>query len=85
MKTRADNKPPAQPKPEKDKAGKLARDMTLYSTLIVVLPSCVLAGYWIGAALDQYFGTGSLLAMLCLLGGAVIGFYQMYRIITKVS
>ncbi len=85
MKTRADSKPSAPPKPEKDKAGKLAREMAIYSTLIVVLPSCVLAGYWIGAALDHYFGTGSLLAMLCLMGGAAMGFHQLYRIITKVA
>lgn len=74
---------PLQPPKGKGKSAKLARDMALYSTLLFVLPSCVLAGYWIGAALDSWFGTGPLLAMAFLLLGAVVGFYQMYRLITK--
>ncbi len=85
MNARPDNKTGSPSKAEKGKSGRMARDMALYSTLLVILPSCVLAGYWIGALLDEYFGTGSLLAMLFLLGGALVGFYQMYHIITRIS
>ena len=72
-------------KPDDEKASKLARSMALYSTLIVILPSSVLAGYWIGAALDEYFGSAPWLSTLLILLGAVVGFHQMYRIITKAS
>lgn len=75
--------PPGAKKPEKAKPSQMARDLAIYSMLIVILPSTVLAGYWIGAAADHYFGTRSVLAMLGLLAGAVIGFIQMYRIIIK--
>lgn len=83
MNAEPDNKIPGPGKPQKGKPNKLARDLSLYSMLIVALPSCVLAGYWIGAALDLYFGTGSLLAMAGLLLGAIVGFYQMYLIIRR--
>ena len=68
-----------------EKAAKLARSMALYSTLIVILPASVLAGYWIGAALDGCFGTSPWLATAFLLLGAGVGFQQMYRIISKTS
>lgn len=53
-----------------------------YSAIGFILPSCLIAGYLIGAWLDRMFGT-SFLYMVFLLLGIVSGFVQLFRVVNK--
>ena len=64
---------------------KFARGLAQYTSLVFILPSTVFAGYLVGSWLDGFFETEPVLAMIGLLLGAVIGFHQMYRILTRSS
>ena len=67
------------------KPHRFARSMAQYSSLLVALPASVLGGYWLGSWLDDMWDTKPVFGMSLLLVGAVVGFYQMYRIISKTS
>jgi ATP synthase protein I len=53
-----------------------------YSSLGFILPSCVIAGYLIGAWLDKQFGTTYLYFVFLLLG-IVGGFVQIFRFLNR--
>ena len=76
--------PERKPRPA-DQEGKHARAIAQYSSLVVVMPLCVFSGYLFGAWLDGMFATDGLLAVVFLLLGAVAGFHQMYRIVTRTT
>ncbi|HSR51157.1 MAG TPA: AtpZ/AtpI family protein [Acidobacteriota bacterium] len=63
--------------------GKYARMMAEYSTILLLLPSATLAGYWLGALLDAWWDSGPLMTVVGILAGAGVGFHQMYRIIMR--
>ena len=52
-----------------------------YSGIILLLPTCLLVGYWIGDYLDGRLGTSPLLTLLFLLLGAAAGFVQVFRML----
>ncbi len=53
-----------------------------YTTLAVLMPSCVLVGYIIGYLLDNAFGTDYLYIVFLLLGIAA-GFIELIREVQK--
>ena len=61
------------------------RAVAVYSTLLAALPVSTFGGYLLGSWLDAALETDPWLTVVFLLLGAVAGFHQMYRIITKLS
>jgi hypothetical protein len=55
------------------------RDFLRYSHLGVQFVIIVIAFAWGGAWLDRRFSAGGLVTLACILAGAAIGFYLMYR------
>ena len=62
---------------------RLYRDLAVYSSVIVVLPVCLLGGGYVGYQLDQYWETSPWLTILGLLLGSVAGFDQVFRLVGK--
>ncbi|MGH9340490.1 MAG: AtpZ/AtpI family protein [Acidobacteriota bacterium] len=59
------------------------RRLAQYTSIIVLLPSCILAGYFIGNFLDDSFGTFPWLSMLFLFLGSAAGLVQVFRILNS--
>lgn len=54
-----------------------------YSSVVFVLPSCLLVGYFLGHLLDNYFESFPWLSITLLFLGAVAGFVQLFRILNR--
>lgn len=59
------------------------RMLAQYSSIIFVLPSSLLAGYFIGYVLDGYFETFPWLSLVFIFLGAAAGFFEVFRILSK--
>ena len=55
-----------------------------YGHIGFILPACVIVGLLIGAALDKWLGTKSLMLVGIILG-SVAGFVELIRIMMKAS
>ena len=65
--------------PEKNSWAMLAR----YGAVVMILPSCLMAGYLIGSWLDARFGFSPWMTLVFLLLGAAAGFVEVFRIVGK--
>lgn len=52
-----------------------------YSSIIFMLPACLLVGYLLGDQLDQLLDTGPVLTLVFFLLGAAAGFVQLFRML----
>lgn len=52
-----------------------------YSSIIFMLPACLLVGYFLGDQLDQWLDTGPVLTFVFFLLGAAAGFVQLFRML----
>ncbi len=59
------------------------RRIAQYSSIIFVLPTCLLIGFFSGKWLDERWGTEPAFAMVLLLLGAVAGFYQVFKVLLE--
>jgi len=53
-----------------------------YASLGVILPACIVTGYYIGVLLDYWLGTHFLYIVFLVLG-IVAGFVQVFRIVAS--
>jgi F0F1-type ATP synthase assembly protein I len=63
--------------------GKSYRRLAIYSSVIFLLPSTLLGGYFLGYFLDGYLGTGQWLSILGLLLGGAGGFLHLFRLLNR--
>jgi len=68
---------------EKTDKAKNYRRLAIYSSVIFLLPSTLLGGYYLGYLLDGYLGTGKWCSIGGLLLGGVGGFIQMFRLLSR--
>lgn len=61
----------------------LHRLLAHYSSIIFLLPSSLLVGYFFGYVLDDCLGTFPWLSMVFLFLGAAAGFIQVFRILNR--
>ena len=54
-----------------------------YSGIILLLPSCMLVGYFIGNWADERWGTEPKLALAGVLLGSAAGLFQVFRLLQK--
>ena len=54
-----------------------------YSGIILLLPSCMLIGYFLGNWADIRWGTEPKLALIGVLTGSAAGILQVFRILQK--
>jgi len=59
------------------------RRLAIYSSVIFLLPSTLLGGYYFGYLLDGYLGTGQWLSIVGLLLGGVGGFVHLFRLLNR--
>ena len=59
--------------------GQLSR----YSSIIFLLPSCLLMGYLLGSFLDQIWESSPRMSMITLLVCGVVGLVQVYRMLSR--
>jgi len=60
-----------------------ARRIAQYSSIIFLLPTCLIIGFLGGQWLDERLATEPVFAVIFLLLGAVVGFYQVFRILLE--
>ena len=60
-----------------------ARRIARYSSIIFVLPSCLMIGFFGGRWLDEQWGTEPVFALVLLLLGGAAGFYRVFRILLE--
>jgi len=60
-----------------------ARRIAQYSSIIFVLPSCLMIGFFGGQWLDKKWDTEPVFSLILLLLGAVAGFYQVFRMLLE--
>jgi F0F1-type ATP synthase assembly protein I len=59
------------------------RRLAIYSSVIFLLPSTLLGGYFFGYLLDGYLGTGQWLSIIGLLLGGIGGFLHLFRLLNR--
>jgi len=59
------------------------RMLAVYTSVIFLLPSTLLGGFYFGYLLDNYFGTGQWLSITGLLLGGVGGFVHLFRLLNR--
>ena len=64
---------------DKRKTGGVYAQVARYSSIIFLLPSCILVGYLIGRFLDQRLESGPWISMAGLLLGGVAGLVRVVR------
>ncbi len=64
------------------KAG-VTRMLARYSGIILLLPCCMLIGYFLGSWADVRWGTEPKLALIGVLAGSAAGILQVFRILQK--
>lgn len=62
---------------------RFVRLLAVYTSIIFLLPSTLLAGYLLGYLLDGYFGTTPWFSYVFLLLGGVAGFLQVFRLLNR--
>ena len=72
----ADEQRPEQPR-------KFVTLLARWSSIIVLLPSSMLAGFLIGYGLDRWIGTSPWMRIVFLLLGSVAGFYRIFDMLRK--
>ena len=69
--------------PEDDGRGKTYRLLAEYSSIIFILPSTVVGGYFLGNWLDGRLGTSPWLTVAFVLAGSIAGFVEVFRILLR--
>jgi len=59
------------------------RRLAIYTSVIFLLPSTLLGGYYLGYLLDGYLGTGQWLSIVGLLLGGAGGFLHLFRLLNR--
>jgi F0F1-type ATP synthase assembly protein I len=59
------------------------RRLAVYSSVIFLLPSTLLGGYFFGYLLDDYFGTEPWISVAGLLLGGAGGFVHLFRLLNR--
>lgn len=72
------------PSPAEKKPKNVWKQYGEYSQIALILPASVIAGMILGAALDRWLRM-EWLTLAGLLLGAVTGFYQLARVVMKLS
>ncbi|MBI4454497.1 MAG: AtpZ/AtpI family protein [Acidobacteria bacterium] len=54
-----------------------------WSSIILLLPSAMTVGFFLGYWLDSVLGTSPWMKIACLLLGGLAGFYQTFRIVGR--
>lgn len=67
--------------PEQDERPRLYALLAHYSSLLFLLPACLLLGLVLGRLLDGYLSTSPWLTAVGLLLGLAAGFLQLFRTI----
>ena len=62
---------------------RLARMLANWSSIIFILPACLVIGLLLGIWLDKKFGAAPWLTIAGFLLGTVAAFYQTFRIINR--
>ena len=61
------------------------RRLAIYSSVIFLLPSTLLGGYYLGHILDRYFESDPWLAITGLFLGGIGGFVHLFRLLNRVG
>ena len=59
------------------------RRLAIYTSVIFLLPSTLLGGYYFGYLLDGYLGTGRWFSIAGLLLGGIGGFVHLFRLLNR--
>ena len=59
------------------------RRLAIYSSVIFLLPSTLLGGYYFGYVLDDFFGTEPWISLAGLLLGGAGGFVHLFRLLNR--
>jgi ATP synthase protein I len=68
---------------QREDRGRAYRMIAEYSSIIFILPSAVVGGYFAGVWLDGWLGTGPWLTITFVLLGSVAGFVEVFRILLR--
>jgi len=59
------------------------RVQALYSTIIFIIPSAFIGGYFVGMVLDRQFGTEPWMTIGGVFLGAAGAFYELFRVVKR--
>jgi len=59
------------------------RIQALYSTIIFIIPSALIGGYFLGSALDEQFGTDPWLMVIGVFLGGTGAFVELFRVLSR--
>jgi F0F1-type ATP synthase assembly protein I len=68
---------------DESEKGKNYRRLAIYSSVIFLLPSTLLGGYFLGHFLDGYLDTGRWFSIAGLFLGAIGGFIHLFRLLNR--
>lgn len=59
------------------------RIQAIYSTIIFIIPSALIGGYFLGATLDEQFGTDPWLMVIGVFLGGTGAFVELFRVLNR--